>query len=63
MGDGLLVYLMHLIIYKFYVIDIFFLNIYLLLGLVGTVSFLYIFKLWNNPITIHRLFIFMRFNF
>lgn len=52
--------LMHTVLYKAYVVEIFFLNIYILLGLLLSVGLLFLFKVWLNPATVGRLYTGMR---
>jgi len=62
-GGVAIAVLMHIILYKFFVLEIFFFNLYLLFGLVLSVSLLYFFKIWLNPSLISHLSAIMRFNF
>lgn len=55
--------LMHTVLYKFFAAEVFFLNIYLLLGVVLAVSILYLLKFWLNPSTLINIFSLMRFKF
>jgi len=57
------VLLMHAIFYKFFAIEVFFLNLYLFFGLIFAVGLTYILKLWLNPSIVGQLFSAMRVSF
>ena len=55
--------LMHNVLYKTFVLESFFLNLYLFFGLVLSVACLYLFKVWLNPSVVGRLFSLSRLKF
>lgn len=55
--------LMHNVLYKTFVFETIFFNLYLLFGLVLAVGCLFLFKIWLNPAVVGRLFSLSRLRF
>ena len=55
--------LMHVVLYKLFSIEIFFLNVYLLLGLLASIVFLFFLKINYNPAFLTKFFSLSRYSF